>query len=74
MAKELGAAMYVECSAKSGEGVPQVFHVAAKLRLQSPQEAPTANNRPRKRTHRTRTHRTHHDTQQTNATLVCSLQ
>jgi hypothetical protein len=73
LAKELGAAMYVESSAKSGEGVPQVFHVAAKLHLQSPQEAPTANNRPRK-LHRTRTHRTHHDTQQTNAALVCSLQ
>jgi hypothetical protein len=73
LAKELGAAMYVECSAKSGEGVPQVFHAAAKLHLQSPQEATTANNRTRK-LHRTRAHRTHHDTQQTNPALVCSLQ
>lgn len=74
LAKELGAAMYVECSAKSGEGVPQVFHVAAKLHLlQSPQEPPTANNLPRK-LNRTRAHRTHLDTQRTNSALVCSLQ
>lgn len=33
MARELGMAMYLECSALSGEGVPELFNLAAKLPL-----------------------------------------
>ena len=33
MASKLGAYRYVECSARTGEGVTDVFHTAAKLAL-----------------------------------------
>ncbi|KAG8762033.1 GTP-binding protein Rho1 [Serendipita sp. 397] len=35
MAKSIGAAMYLECSAKTGQGVDEVFHHAARLSLQA---------------------------------------
>ncbi|KAG8832118.1 GTP-binding protein Rho1 [Serendipita sp. 399] len=33
MARKIGAAVYLECSAKTGEGVEEVFHQAARLTL-----------------------------------------
>ncbi|KAG8859423.1 GTP-binding protein Rho1 [Serendipita sp. 411] len=35
MAKSIGAAIYLECSAKTGEGVDEVFHHAARLSQQA---------------------------------------
>jgi len=35
MASKIGAYRYVECSARTGEGVTDVFHTAAKLALKN---------------------------------------
>ncbi|KAG9037513.1 GTP-binding protein Rho1 [Serendipita sp. 407] len=39
MAKSIDAAMYLECSAKTGQGVDEVFHHAARLSLYAKAEA-----------------------------------
>ncbi|KAG8830504.1 GTP-binding protein Rho1 [Serendipita sp. 399] len=35
MARRVGASIYLECSAKTGEGVEEVFHHAARLSLRA---------------------------------------